>query len=32
MWNQLNELNGELKKIKTLKNEQAKKLKPAVIL
>ena len=32
MWNQLNELNGEFKKIKALKNEQAKKLKPAVIL
>ena len=32
MWNRLNELNGEFKKIKTSKNEQAKKLKPAVIL
>ena len=32
MWNRLNELNGEFKKIKTLKNEQAKKFKPVVIL
>ena len=32
MWNWLNELNGYFKTIKTSKNEQAKKLKSAVIL
>ena len=32
MWDRLNELNSEFKKIKTSKNDQPKKLKPAIIL
>ena len=32
MWDRLNELNSEFKKIKTVKNTELKKLNPAIIL
>ena len=32
MWERLNELSNQFKKIKTEKNEQPKKLKPEIIL
>ena len=32
MWDCLNELNSECKKIKTSKSDEPKKLKPAIIL